>query len=120
MAPINQVPDAGARVGYANGLELPQHGVIEGTGSPRTSTSPHRVPSLSVTGEEEPITPRVGESGANEEETAILPRTSSPSQVAQGKKPMGPRTKETGNSIQLGQVSSSNSPSPSPEPVASS
>ncbi|KAG9047974.1 hypothetical protein FS837_001046 [Tulasnella sp. UAMH 9824] len=117
LAPINQVPDAGARVGYANGLELPQHGVIEGPGSPRTSTSPHRVPSLSVTGEEEPITPRVGESGANEEETAIL-RTSSPSQVAQGKKPMGPRTKETGNSIQLGQVSSSASPSPSPEPAS--
>lgn len=114
MAPINQVPDAGARVGLANGLEIPSHSVIEGE-NPRTSTSPQRVPSLSVTGEDEPITPRPGDSG--EEETApVLPRTNSASQVAQGKRPMGPRTKETGNSIQLGQVSSSNSASPSPEP----
>ncbi|KIO18181.1 hypothetical protein M407DRAFT_246547 [Tulasnella calospora MUT 4182] len=120
MAPINQVPDAGARVGFANGLELPSHSVIEDPGSPRTSRAPARVPSLSVTGEDEPITPRAAESGASEEESAILPRISSASQVAQGKKPMGPRTKETGNSIQLGQVSSSASPSPSPEPVASS
>lgn len=111
MAPINQVPDAGARVGFANGLEIPSHSVIEGE-NPR---SPQRVPSLSVTGEDEPITPRPGDSG--EEETApVLPRTNSASQVAQGKRPMGPRTKETGNSIQLGQVSSSNSASPSPEP----
>ncbi|KAG8913935.1 hypothetical protein FRC01_004302 [Tulasnella sp. 417] len=120
VAPINQVPDAGARVGFANGLEIPSHGVIEGPGSPRTSTSPARVPSLSVTGEDEPITPRVAEGGANEEEAAILERTTSASQVAQGKKPMGPRRKETGNSIPLGQVSSSASPSPSPEPVAAS
>lgn len=123
MAPINQVPDAGARVGLANGLEIPSHSLVDGSGSPRTSTSPARVPSLSVTGEDEPITPRAAESGAGDDETApVLQRTGSGSQVAQGKRPMGPRTKETGNSIQLGQVSSSNSasPSPSPEPIPAS
>ena len=111
-APIDQVPDAGARNGLPNGLEMPQASLGLGmqSGSP-SGGSPVPVPSVAVTDDSTPFSldeePAGGSSSG-----ASLPKITSQTQI---KRPMGPRTKGTQDNIPLSQVSS---PSPSPEPVA--
>lgn len=123
-APIERVPDAGARVGLPNGVEIPQPGLDGDSPASPSVRSPHRIPSLNVTDETDPITPRVSSAGEEAQSlvedggpgtsSSPVPRSASQTQL---KRPMGPRTKGTDNSIPLSQVSSG---SPSPEPTPAS
>ncbi|KAG8908535.1 hypothetical protein FRB99_005895 [Tulasnella sp. 403] len=132
---LDAVPEAGARIGLPNGVEIPAHSVTATSPTSPTAASPRRIPSLAITADEsDPITPRVAaaEEGRKLDDDGSPALQSSGSSQAlnrlgsaasgTGKRPMGPRTKDSvgpGNTIQLGQVSS-NSPSPSasPEPAA--
>lgn len=119
-APINKVPDAGARIGLPNGLEFPQAAVGDAPSSP-TSPPPVRVPSVAVSADDDvPVTPKVAaaEEGRNyfEEDVTSSNSSTALNRLGSGqlKRPMGPRTKDSGSStnILLSQVSGSSSPEP--------
>jgi len=119
-APINRVPDAGAKIGLPNGVELPSAAVGLGQPTSPSSPTPVRIPSVAVQGDDVPVTPKVAaaEEGRNyfEEDPTASNSSTALNRLGSGqlKRPMGPRTKDSGSSsnILLSQVGSSGEPVP--------
>ncbi|KAG9011017.1 hypothetical protein FRB94_009004 [Tulasnella sp. JGI-2019a] len=122
-APIDRVPDAGAAAGYADGTGMLQSPVVPGTGNlqvPARSGSSGGRPSVTVpiiqddglVDGTDPSTPKPGDTMQTDlgvPKIAPVQSSRSSSSSAAGKRPMGPRHKDSmnTNSMQMGSVGSS-------------